>query len=63
MKQPTETPAEPTPGEIQAAPCRDAQEPGLPVRRRGGVLAVRQVRITDDPEILEQLLAGLLKLS
>ena len=39
-----------------------ATDLGLPVRQRGEVLVARRVRRTDDPDVLERILAGLLDL-
>jgi hypothetical protein len=72
VRQPTQTPVEPPSGEIQAAPAadgphadgpsREAEDLGLPLPHRGRVMAAHLVRLTDDPEMLELILAGLLNL-
>ena len=75
MEEPTE-PADRVPG--QRLPARQADDAGLPQRVPGqcladdaglphresdNVLVVRRIRLTDDREFLEQVLAALLDLA
>ncbi len=61
MDQPTEVLADRDSAPRPAAPR--AETPVQPVREVGDVLVGRRIRLTDDPEILEQVLAGLLRLT
>ena len=60
MEEPTEALAAPTPG--QSPDVAPAEHLALPLRAAGDVPTVHQVRLTDDPEMLELILSGLLNL-
>jgi hypothetical protein len=60
MKEPTEAPAEQAARPSQDAP--HAEDMALARRAASHVLTVHAVRLTDDPEMLELILAGLLSL-
>jgi hypothetical protein len=60
MREPTEAPEERAAGQNPDASA--AEHLALPLRTAGDVPTVRRVRLTDDPEMLELVLAGLLNL-
>ncbi|MGO8959153.1 MAG: hypothetical protein ACLQFR_17575 [Streptosporangiaceae bacterium] len=60
MEDPAEAPTDPA--SSHGPPAPRAQDPSSAIVSVGDVLFVRGVRLTDDPEILERVLAGLLNL-
>jgi hypothetical protein len=60
MEEPTDAPAERAAG--QGPDVAAPEHLALPLRAVGDVPTVHRVRLTDDPEMLELILAGLLNL-
>ena len=58
MEEPAEAPPERMSRQDPALAA--AADLRLPVRRRRELLVVRRARLTDDPDVLERILAGLL---
>lgn len=60
MEEPTEAPKDRAAGHSLDASA--AEHLALPLRAAGDVPTVHHLRLTDDPEMLELILAGLLNL-